>query len=299
MKGGAKQTFECTLFPARGVAVQLGRILYLAIGAAVCVAAGLPAAARGQQEPYAAKGRLVSLEPGILVIKTSKGTHDTIKFLMPGNKRKAIKGKGSIGILEDPLYVQITGEISPSQLTPGTLVRFRGLVDKDGNVTSDVSEVTALLDPKKDERAGLYPDQAEEGAKGEGTPLLVKGIVASNRKGTLIVNVGVKGENTNKGKVTAKLTDLTTVKVESENLARIRVGDDVEVEGILFDKREIAGLKLVVIRSRTGKPIGRSPSDAARSKPDSKKESAADDSDEANPDEGEKKKKKGKTVIVN
>ena len=62
--------------------------------------------------------------------------------------------------------------------------------------------------------------------------------------------MGVKGENTNKGKVTAQLTDLTTVKVESENLGRARVGDEVEVTGVQVDERDIAAEKVVVTLRR-------------------------------------------------
>ena len=254
----------------------------------------LPSIALAQAAPYAAKGRLIGLEPGLITIQVPNKPPQTVKFLKPGSKELLLKGKGPWSF-KSPLAVVVTGVISPSQLAVGTLVRFRGFVDKEGNVTSDVREVTALLDPKRDERAGLYPDQPEEGASGEGTPLLVKGIVASNRKGTLIVNVGVKGENTNKGKVTAQLTDSTTVKVESENLARARMGDEIEITGVQVDGRDIAAEKVVVTLRRVGgKPIG---SGSAKNKP--KKEPAASDSADKKPDEGEKKKKKGKTVIVN
>ena len=255
-----------------------------------------PSIALAQAAPYAAKGRLIGLEPGLITIQVPNRPPQSIKFLKPGSKELLLKGKGPWSF-KSPLAVVVTGEMSPSQLAAGTLVRFRAFVDKEGAVTSDVREVTALLDPKRDERAGLYPDQPEEGASGEGTPLLVKGIVSSNRKGTLIVNVGVKGENTNKGKVTAQLTDSTKVKVESENLARARMGDEIEVTGVQVDGRDIAAEKVVVTLRRTGgKPIG---SGTAKSKPTPKKEPAESDSAEKKPDEGEKKKKKGKTVIVN
>jgi hypothetical protein len=265
-----------------------------------------PSLAWAQAEPFAAKGRLAGLEPGIIWLKPAnnpRGEPLKIKFVKPGDKAVALKGKGSGWSFSAPLAVSITGELSPSQVTPGMLVKLRAIVNKEGNVTSDVSEVTALLDPKKGEAAGLFPDEASEKIQGEGTPHLVKGIVLFNRKGVLTLNVGVKTESSPKRKVIARMTDLTTVKVESENLARARVGDEIEVTGVQVDKRDVGAERVIVILRRGGKAIG---SDAKK-QPRPKKDPAdndnagekVDDKSDVKSGDGEKKKKKGKTVIVN
>jgi len=267
-----------------------------------------PGLARAQAEPFAAKGRLAGLESGIIWLKPANNPRAEaikIKYVKPGDKAVFLKGKGSGWSFSAPLAVSITGELSPSQVTPGMLVKLRAIVNKEGNVTSEVSEVTALLDPKKGEAAGLFPDQASDKIQGEGTPYLVKGIVLFNRKGVLTLNVGVKTESTPKRRVTARMTDLTTVKVESENLGRARVGDEIEVTGVQVDKREIAAERVVVTLRRGGKSIGSSSADTAKTKPDAKKEAGAkkepaeSEGADNKSDDGEKKKKKGKTVIVN
>jgi hypothetical protein len=269
-----------------------------AIGVFALLLAAVPNTARGQIEPYAAKGKLLAIEPGLLVLQTQQG-RQAIKFLKPGGKQVVLKAKGKVLIVRTPLVVQIKGEISPSHLTPGTLVRFSGALDKDGNVTSDVGTVTALLDPKRDERAGLFPDQAGGEEKSSEPRYLIKGTILRNKKGLITVNVGVKTENTPSRKVVAQLTDLTAVHVEGENLARIRVGDELEIEGVRYEKNEIAAEKIVAIWQRSGKPIGNTTAGTANNKPEVKKEPADNDTAEDNADKGEKKKKKGKTVIVN
>jgi hypothetical protein len=262
-----------------------------------------PSTSRGQAEPYAAKGYLAGIEPGVIWMRPAnnpRGEPTKIKFVKPGGKEVLLKGKGSGWAYSAPLAVSITGELSPSQVTPGMMVKFRAIVNNEGEVTSDVSEVTALLDPKREEVAGLFPDQADDKIQGNGTPYLVKGIVQFNRKGALTINVGVKTASSPNRKVTAKMTDLTTVKVESENLARARAGDEIEVTGVQVDKRDIGAERIVVTLRRGGKPLGRSASDSAKSKSSDKKEAAStSDTDEKKTEEGEKKKKKGKTVIVN
>jgi hypothetical protein len=272
---------------------------------AACLAATgfFPSISHGQAEPYAAKGFLAGLEPGVIWMRPAnnpRGEPIKIKFVKPGNKEVLLKGKGSGWAYSAPLAVSITGELSPAQVTPGMMVKLRAIVNNEGQVTSDVSEVTALLDPKRDEIAGMFPDQADKKIQGEGTPYLVKGVVQFNRKGALTINVGVKTASSPNRKVTAQMTDLTTVKVESENLARARVGDEIEVTGVQVDKRDIGAERIVVTLRRSGKPLGRSASDSAKAKPGDKKEAAsAGDTDEKKSEEGEKKKKKGKTVIVN
>jgi hypothetical protein len=283
--------------------IQIGCILFLLS----------PGVVRGQAEEFAEKGRLAGLEPGVIWLKSHKNPRAEplkIKFVKPGDKAVFLKGKGSGWSFSAPLSVSITGELSPSQVTPGMLVKLRAIVNEEGTVTSEVSEVTALLDPTKGESAGLFPDQANEKIQGEGTPYLVKGIVLFNRKGVLTLNVGVKTSSSPKRRVTARMTDLTTVKVESENLGRARIGDEIEVTGVQVDGREIAAERVVVTLRRGGKSLGSSSTDTAKTKPELKKEAGtkkapaaknedADNQADDDTDEGEKKKKKGKTVIVN
>jgi hypothetical protein len=192
-----------------------------------------------QSTPFKGTGKVVSHTPGLLVVTLATGAKQEVRYCQPGKDNVELSTKQKIQLT--PIDVQVTGALAPDQLRPGRGVRFRAGIDAKGLVPEPISEVT-LIQLKLNDTFGCFPDgEAVDGV----APYAVKGSILSYKKGSMTVNVA--GSNTvgGKNKLALKLAPEIIVMMESQDIAHVVPGSDVEIDGGQIGKDVIAQ-KLVV-----------------------------------------------------
>lgn len=262
------------------------------LGVSIALLVGLNAATANAQAVQATQfkgsGKVIAHTPGVLVVTLANGMRQEVRYCKPGESTVELSTKQKIN--HAPVDVQVTGAMSPNQLRPGTGVKFRAGIDAQGNIGKAIDEIKTFQ-PRPQDPLGCVPDGE---AKDDVTPYLVTATVLSYKKGTLTVNVAGKNIVAGKTRLSVKLADDLSVVFESQDLARVVPGSDVEIEGGQIGKDVVAAKLIVTLATPPGvKPPKKKEPPAAVATPEKKPSS------DPNAPRRVKRDNPGRIVLVN
>ncbi len=187
----------------------------------VVLAIGMPAAAQNQgPEPYEGKGNIG--EVGFEGIQFNDAEGQTVLVGIERNKTK----------------VTVTGTAEPGFLGPGLIVRFSAAMTNKGLVEEKIKELQ-VVETSELVKVGAQPDLApgedlKEAEKKGPVTWIVIGPIRSFKNNQLQVNAGGKA-------IKAELADDCKITVDVGNFLIAREGDEISVEGKLYQKGQRVG----------------------------------------------------------
>jgi len=187
----------------------------------VVLAVGMPAGAQNQgPEPYEGKGNIG--EVGFEGIQFNDAEGQTVLVGIERNKTK----------------VTVTGTAEPGFLGPGLIVRFSAAMTNKGLVEEKIKELQ-VVETSELVKVGAQPDLApgedlKEAEKKGPVTWIVIGPIRSFKNNQLQVNAGGKA-------IKAELEDDCKITVDVGNFLIAREGDEISVEGKLYQKGQKVG----------------------------------------------------------
>lgn len=167
------------------------------------------------------EGTVKSVGLGVLTVTDAAGQDTEFKIQPKGEK--GISLSGVQGVVDFPAKVEVRGVLEPASLTPGTLIRFSGRVNRLGRTEGTIDEI-ALFDEKRYE-LGLQVVQ-EPAARGDWAECTIRGEVFSYRDNRLVVTVPTT-EYARNNRLAFRLSDEARILLESDDYRRARLGDKV------------------------------------------------------------------------
>ena len=145
--------------------------------------------ALGQQtitllEKVQIEGTVKTVGPGVITVTDSAGK-DT-EFKIQPKDEKGIPLSGTQAVIDFPAQVEVRGELKPESLTPGTLVRFTGKVNRLGRTDGDVDQIVVFDEKRYELGLQVVKEAKERSGYAECT---IAGDVFSCRDNRLVVTV--------------------------------------------------------------------------------------------------------------
>jgi hypothetical protein len=166
-------------------------------------------------------GKVESLAPGTLVIMDEEGRRHEFQIAEKGEDAVPLKKAGLL--LRLPAEVRVLGTFSTTALTPGSLVRFQGRVNRAGQSEGTISELSLLEDTTESTRVQA---EAEPKSSREFVAATITGTVYRLRDNRLTVTVADNGL-THRDRIAITLAEGAQVKLESADYRRAEPGDRV------------------------------------------------------------------------
>ena len=130
------------------------------------------------------EGTVKTVGSGVLTVTDSAGK-DT-EFKIQPNDEKGVPLSGTQAVINFPAQVEIRGVLKPESLTPGTLVRFTGRVNRLGRTEGAIEQMVVFDEKRYDLGVKVVKEPGERSGFAEGT---ITGDVFSCRDNRLVVNV--------------------------------------------------------------------------------------------------------------
>jgi hypothetical protein len=150
-------------------------------------------------------GTVEGVQGNMINVKNATG-HPYIIALLPASK------------------LGVTGTAKPDYLKPGMLVSFTADLDvKKGTISAPLKEM-AIITKSETNVPGLFQEDRENK---DSTRYFVRGIVKTFKEGNLAVSAGGK-------QMAGPVASDAVIKLESTDLAVVRQGDEIAVDGRLY-----------------------------------------------------------------
>ncbi len=217
-------------------------------------AAGLCSLGLGAQQPGAMPQPTENFE--------AEGVIDQI---MPGRFQMTTNANQKWMIWITPqTRMELTGTATADFLRPGLCVRLHAAVDKQGNVTNKVEQLTVFT-PDRRTTFGLWSEAGKEqfGTAGESKVYEVVGRIAAAQQGKLAVAAG-------SATLKLELADSAKIDVNLNDLSFARPGDKVTVRGKMFPGQPGMG-QAVEVRVSAEAVLGPAKSKPTKPEPKTKK----------------------------
>ena len=167
------------------------------------------------------EGTVKSVGSGVLTVTDSAGK-DT-EFKIQPNDEKGVPLSDTQAVINFPATVEIRGTLKPESLTPGTLVRFTGRVNRLGRTEGAVGQMVVFDEKRYDLGLQVVKEPAERGGFAECT---ITGDVFSCRDNRLVVNVPTI-EYARNNRLAFSLSKDVKITLESDDFRRAKAGDKV------------------------------------------------------------------------
>lgn len=193
---------------------------------AVVFLLGCGAFAHAQQtitllERIQTEGTVKTVGLGVITVTDADGK-DT-EFKIQPKDEKGVSLSGVQAVIDFPAQVEIRGVLKPESLTPGTLVRFPGRVNRLGRTEGAIDHLT-VFDEKRYE-LGLEVVK-EPAARGDWAECTITGEVFSYRDNRLVVTVPTT-EYARNNRLAFSLSKDAKVSLDSDHYRRAKSGDKV------------------------------------------------------------------------
>ncbi len=193
-------------------------VAFLVLG---CVASASAQPTLTLLEQIQTAGTVKSVGVGTITVTDSAGKD--LEFKIQPKDEQGVPLSGTQAVIDFPATVEIRGQLKPESLTPGTLVRFPGRVNRLGRTEGPVDQL-AIVDEKRYE-LGLEVVQ-EPGERGGFAQCIITGDVFSCRDNRLVVNVP-NTEYARNNRLAFTLSKDVKIGLESDNYRRAKNGDKV------------------------------------------------------------------------
>jgi hypothetical protein len=167
------------------------------------------------------EGTVKTVGSGVLTVTDSAGK-DT-EFKIQPNDEKGVPLSGTQAVINFPAQVEIRGVLKPESLTPGTLVRFTGRVNRLGRTEGAIEQMVVFDEKRYDLGVKVVKKPGESSGFAEGT---ITGDVFSCRDNRLVVNVPTT-EYARNNRLAFNLSKDVKISLESADYRRAKAGDKV------------------------------------------------------------------------
>ena len=167
------------------------------------------------------EGTVKTVGTGVMTVTDSDGK-DT-EFKIQPNDEKGVPLSGTQAVINFPAKVEIRGVLKPESLTPGTLVRFTGRVNRLGRTEGAIAQMVVFDEKRYDLGVKVVKEPGERSGFAEGT---ITGDVFSCRDNRLVVNVPTT-EYARNNRLAFSLSKDVKISLESDDYRRAKAGDKV------------------------------------------------------------------------
>jgi hypothetical protein len=187
---------------------------------------GCGATAHAQQtisllERIQTEGTVKTVGASVITVTDSAGK-DT-EFKIQPKDEQGVPLSGTPAVIDFPAHVEIRGVLKSESLTPGTLVRFTGKVNRLGRTDGDVDQIVVFDEKRYKLGLQVVKEAKERSGYAECT---IAGDVFSCRDNRLVVTVP-KTEYARNNRLAFSLSKDVKVSLESDNYRRAKRGDKV------------------------------------------------------------------------
>ncbi len=174
-----------------------------------------------QLENLQITGTVKTVGTGVMTVTDSAGKD--IELKIQPNDEKGVPLSGTQAVINFPAKVEIRGMLTPESLTPGTLVRFTGRVNRLGRTEGAVTQLVVFDEKRYDLGVKVAKEPGERSGFAEGT---ITGDVFSCRDNRLVVNVPTT-EYARNNRLAFSLSNDVEISLESDDYRRAKAGDNV------------------------------------------------------------------------